>query len=120
VDDQLVATRILSGRGTDQRFAIEADDTVLCADGADATRLVMRVTDEHGNERPFATGVLQLTVDGPVSVVGDKPIALVGGVAAVWLRAGEEPGVATVTALHPRLGDRTVRIRVDKTTGEPW
>jgi beta-galactosidase len=80
----------------------------------------MRVTDEHGNERPFATGVLQLTVDGPVSVVGDKPIALVGGVAAVWLRAGEAPGVATVTAMHPRLGDRTVRIRVDKTTGEPW
>lgn len=118
--DELVATRTLSGRGIDQAFAAHLDDDCLDADGADATRLVLRVSDEHGNDRPFTTGVLQLSAHGPVTIIGDNPIALVGGIAAVWLRAGDEPGAAGVTATHPHLGSVTVRLTLRKVPGEAW
>jgi len=37
----------------------------MLGDGIDATRVVMRVTDEYGAPRPFATGAISLTIDGP-------------------------------------------------------
>jgi beta-galactosidase len=118
--DELVASRTLSGQGIDQEFTVQADDAALGADGADATRLVMRVTDGHGNDRPFTDGVVQLVVNGPLTIVGDNPLALVGGVAVVWLRAGDEPGEATVTATHPTLGSRSVHVTLAEVPGETW
>ncbi len=120
LDDELVITRILSGRGVDHMMSVALDDITLAADGADATRLVMQVTDEYGNARPFATGALQISVTGPATVVGDNPIALTGGVAVVWLRAGEEPGEVGITVTHPTLGATSVGITVQKVAGESW
>ncbi|MDQ6936917.1 MAG: glycoside hydrolase family 2 protein [Actinomycetota bacterium] len=118
--DRLAAVRTLSGRGTDEAFLVEADDADLCADGADATRLVLRVTDAYGNGRPFATGVIAVAVDGPLEVVGENPVPLTGGVAVVWLRATEEPGPARIVATHPTLGPGSVRITVHQAEAEAW
>ena len=118
--DELVVSRTFSGRGTDQRLDVVLDDEELVADGADATRLVVRVTDEFGADRPLACGVVTLDVVGPVTVVGDNPVAVVGGVAAVWLRAGHEPGEARVDVSHPVLGSQRVRVRLVGTAPDPW
>src|SRR6516225_5412198 len=40
-----VIAKTLSGKGIDQRFALLPDETQLNADGADSTRVVLRVTD---------------------------------------------------------------------------
>ena len=80
----------------------------------------MRVTDEFGTDRPLASGVVTLDVVGPVTVVGDNPVAVVGGVAAVWLRAGHEPGEAWVDVSHPVLGSQRVRVRLVSTAPDPW
>jgi beta-galactosidase len=53
-------------------------------------------------------------------VVGDNPVALVGGVAAVWLRAQDTPGQATVDVSHAVLGTRRVSVRLDATAPDPW
>ena len=110
IKGKLVASRNYSGRGVDQKFAIRADDTELNADGADATRLVMRVTDEFGAIRPFANDPIMLALEGPAEIIGDNPFALVGGTGAVWIRAKEEAGTVRLTARHPRLGVQTVTI----------
>src|SRR5690606_37157703 len=86
VGGRLVATRWLSGRAVDARFELTADDLTLLADGRDATRVVVRVVDEYGNRRPYSTGAVTFSVDGPGQLVGENPFALVGGVGAVWLR----------------------------------
>jgi beta-galactosidase len=120
LDGELVISRSFSGRGVDQALDVVVDDDALLADGADTTRLVVRVTDEFGADRPLATGVLTLEVDGPLTVIGDNPLAVVGGVGVVWLRAGSTAGIATVDVSHPVLGTRRVSIRLHASAPDRW
>ncbi|TDE14911.1 glycoside hydrolase family 2 protein [Jiangella asiatica] len=112
LEGRLVTTRRLSGRGVDALFQVEPDDTTLVADGSDATRVVLRVTDEFGNRRPYATGAVSLRVEGPARIIGDNPFALVGGGGAVWLRTTETPGPVRLHAEHTALGAATAEIQV--------
>jgi beta-galactosidase len=107
-----VITRDFSGRGVDAKFTLVPDDTALVADGADSTRVVLRVMDEFGNIRPFAADPVKLEVQGPGELIGDNPFALVGGTGAVWIRAQEEPGQVTLTATHPYLGKQEVQFQI--------
>ena len=107
-----VVAKTLSGKGIDQKFALLADDTQLNGDGADTTRVVLRVTDEFGAIRPFANDAVQLQLEGPAVLIGDNPFALVGGTGAVWIRAKEQAGTARLTAKHPVLGVQQIQIEV--------
>lgn len=112
IKGKLVKTRMYSGLGADQKFEIRADDTELFADGMDATRVVLRVTDEFGNIRPFSTDAIVMALEGPAELIGDNPFGLVAGTGAVWVRAKETAGVVRLTAKHPRLGIQTISIAV--------
>jgi beta-galactosidase len=109
-----VVSRTLSSKGVDQRFHVELDDVELLGNGVDATRAVLLVTDEYGNLRPFATGAVELALEGPGEIVGEHPFALVGGAGAVWLKAGEveNDSILVLRARHPVLGTRSVSLRV--------
>jgi beta-galactosidase len=84
----------------------------LVADGADTTRLVLRVTDEFGAVRPFANDAIKFDLQGPAEIIGDNPFSLIGGTGAIWIRAKEQPGNARITAIHPRLGRQQVEISI--------
>jgi beta-galactosidase len=107
-----VIVKRYSGRGIDQQFSLLPDDTRLFADGADTTRVVLRVTDEFGAIRSLAGEAIQLSVEGPAELIGDNPFALIGGTGAVWLRAKEQAGNVRLTALHPVLGKRQVEFEI--------
>jgi len=114
-----VIARNFSGKGADQKFTAVPDDTRLLADGADTTRVVLRVTDEFGAIKPFANDAIFLAMDGPAEIIGDNPFALIGGTGAVWIRAKEQPGMARLTARHPRLGAQQVEIEIAPAPHEP-
>src|SRR5579863_4742753 len=118
IGGKVVISKSMSGRGVDAKFSVTPDDTELMADGADSTRVVIRVTDEFGAPRPYANDPVTLALEGPATLIGENPIALMGGVCAVWIRAGEEPGAVRLTAKHPRLGSRTVEVRLSRTANE--
>jgi beta-galactosidase len=107
-----VISRSLSGSGVDSQFALLADDHTLAADGADSTRVVLRVTDAFGAIRPYANDPVALTLEGPAELIGDNPFSLIGGTGAVWIRAREQAGAVRLTAKHPRLGSQTVAIEL--------
>jgi beta-galactosidase len=107
-----VISKTYSGRGIDQKFSLRADDVELNADGADTTRVVLRVTDEFDAIRPYANDPIVLTLEGPAELIGDNPFGLVGGTGAVWIRAKEEAGTVRLSARHPRLGNQTVEIAI--------
>ncbi len=113
-----VITRNLSGKGIDQKFAILPDDNNLVADGADTTRVVLRVSDEFGAIRPFADGAVKFDLVGPADLIGDNPFALIGGTGAVWIRAKEYPGTVRLAATHPQLGRQEVTIEIAAVPGE--
>ena len=107
-----VISKRFSGKGVDQKFTLLPDDTNLNADGADSTRVVLRVTDEFGAIRPFANDAVKLVVEGPAVIIGDNPFALIGGTGAIWIRAKEQPGTVTLTATHPQLGTQQLRFEI--------
>jgi len=111
-------SKTLSGKGVDAKFLLLPDDGELKADGADTTRVVMRVTDVSGAVRTYANDPIVLTLEGPAKLIGDNPFALVGGTGAVWIRASEEAGTVRLTAKHPRLGTQTVEIAVSAAAKE--
>lgn len=113
-----VISKSFSGKGVDQKFEIRSDDLELTADGADATRVVFRVTDEFGRIRPIANDAIVLELEGPARLLGDNPFALVGGTGAVWIRALEQAGQATLRAKHPRLGVRQITIQLRRSSPE--
>jgi len=113
-----VISRSFSGRGADRKFALLADDTSLAGDGADTTRVVLRVTDEFGAIRPFAADAVRLEISGPAEIIGDNPFSLVGGQGAIWVRALEVSGKAKLTAIHPTLGAQQVEFDITPTEPE--
>jgi beta-galactosidase len=108
----------LSGSGVSTQFHVKADDSLLVADGADVTRVVMRATDEFGAPRPLADDPIRIHLEGPATLVGPEEISLVGGVAAVWVRSKFVPGTITLTATHPRLGAQSVVITTKSVSSE--
>jgi beta-galactosidase len=118
INGKQVISKTLSGKGVDAKFVLVADDTKLNADGADTTRVVLRVTDEFGAIRPFAGDAIKLELAGPAELIGDNPFALVGGTGAVWVRAKREPGTVRLTATHPFLGKQEVQFALVSTPAE--
>jgi beta-galactosidase len=107
-----VISKTMSGRGVDHKFTILPDDTKLIADGADSTRVVLRVTDEFGATRPFANDAIQFKLEGPAEIIGDNPFALIGGTGAIWIRAKEQQGTVMLTAKHPQLGAQKLQFEI--------
>src|SRR4030088_3563543 len=101
-----------SGKGVGAKFDLLPDDRELIGDGADSTRLVLRVTDEFGAIQPFANDAVRLELEGPADIVGDNPFPLIGGTGAVWIRAKEQPGTVSLKAIHPQLGIRVVEVEI--------
>ena len=87
-----------------------ADDAALQADGIDATRIVYRAVDQVGNLTPFLHEFLKLSVSGPGEIIGPHDIPIIGGTAAVWVKAGTQPGVLTLSATCARFAANDVRI----------
>jgi beta-galactosidase len=112
IGGQRIISRSYSGRGVDHSFNLVPDDTLLLGDGADTTRVVLRVTDEFDAIRPFAADAIRLEITGPAEIIGDNPFSLVGGQGAVWIRALEMSGKARLTAFHPQLGVRQVDFNI--------
>lgn len=112
IGGKVVVTKMMSGKGVDQQLIVAPDDRELIGDGIDATRVVLKVTDEYGAVRPFANAAIALSLQGPAEIVGESPFALFGGVGAVWVKTKATPGLVKLTATHPTLGSKTVEIVV--------
>ncbi|HLY19338.1 MAG TPA: glycoside hydrolase family 2 TIM barrel-domain containing protein [Bryobacteraceae bacterium] len=118
INGQKVISKTMPGNDYDRQMHVEPDDAELLGDGIDATRVVLRVTNEHGGARPFSTGAILLRLEGPGEIIGENPFALAGGVGAVWVRSKEAAGVIRLHARHQYLGEKTVEIRVKAAAAE--
>lgn len=113
INGQPVAEQMIGADGQPDRLLLQADDDVLHADGMDMTRIVFKVVDRYGNVLPYATKVVQFEIEGPGQLIGDNPFALIGGQAAMYLRATHESGTVTIRARAERLEPVSVQVRMD-------
>ena len=75
--------------------------------------MVFRAVDAYGNQRRYFAGEVALTLSGPGTLIGDNPFDFggYGGLGATWVRSvARRPGVITVSAEHPALGQADVQI----------
>jgi beta-galactosidase len=110
INGQQVAERHYITGGLPHHLILQADDSELHADGADMTRVMCRVADEVGNRVPYSNTIVTFTIDGPGDLIGENPLMLPGGQAAVYVKAPPIAGIITVTASAPGLGSVSVRV----------
>lgn len=110
IDDRLVGVRCYAGDRHGDSLTLTPDHTVLVADGVDATRVAVAVTDRFGEWRGAAQARITFEVSGPGTLLGDNPLdlELTGGAAAVWVRtmAGTE-GRIVLRVVDPALAAAT-------------
>lgn len=111
-----VIERRVSEDGVPAKLHFHADDDSLIADGADMTRLALRITDRFDNVLPFASQPVSLTLQGPAELVGENPFSMPGGRGALYLRATRRAGRVIVTARTPRLPSQQVIIEIQPMT----
>lgn len=122
VGGKMVGSRRFAADPSGDRLQVSGDDDRIVADGADATRVVFRAVDTYGAPRPYVTGDVTLTVQGPADLIGEVtfPFAANGGVGACWLRSRPgQTGTVTLHATHPTLGSGSVTVVVAQAPATP-
>jgi beta-galactosidase len=95
---QAVAEERLTTDKLPAALTLQPDDAELYADGADMTRVVFQLVDAFGHRLPHAHAVVTFSVEGDAELIGTNPFPLVGGQAAVYLKARHTAGAVTVRA----------------------
>src|SRR5690606_16901115 len=98
VNDEPVIEQSIDADGVPARLELSSDDAELRADGADMTRITFRIVDKYGNVLPYSSAVVTLDAEGQADIVGDTLFPLIGGQAAVYLRARRDAGEIVVRA----------------------
>lgn len=109
---QQVAEQRFSAHGLPYALTLTADDAQINADGADMTRLVFKIVDQYGNRLPYTQSVITFEVEGEADLIGENPFPLMGGQAAVYLKARKQKGLVTVRASTALLGVAEVQVMV--------
>jgi len=110
VDGVAVTEVRMRANGLPHILTMQSDDSTLHADGADMTRLVFKVVDSYGNRLAHADPIVTFTIEGEGELIGDNPFCLIGGQAAMYVKATHTPGTITVRASSPRLASVEVTI----------
>ncbi|MEO1440760.1 MAG: glycoside hydrolase family 2 TIM barrel-domain containing protein [Chloroflexota bacterium] len=126
INGEQVAEQQISSDGVPEQLIMKADFPELKADGADMTRITVRITDEFGNTLPYAQNAVMFEMKFEPSdagardamplplrdpqLIGENPLVLPGGQGGVYLRAGHAPGTVTITAKSGRFEPQTVTI----------
>jgi beta-galactosidase len=117
---KVVASLQMSADTSTDRLVLDLEDPSITGDGSDATRLGFRALDAYGNQRPYVSGDVTVSLTGPAAIVGQNPFAFetYGGVGAVVIRSeAGRSGQVTVSADHPTLGTVSTTLTVTTATG---
>lgn len=108
---EIVAEQRIAADGIPHALTLTADDLTLDADGTDMTRLLFQIVDPYGNPLPYATSIVSFTLEGDATLIGENPFPLVGGGAALYVKAGHTPSEIIVRASAPRLDSVEIRLQ---------
>jgi beta-galactosidase len=121
VGGQLVGSVSMSADPARDQLSLVVEDASIEGDGSDMTRITFRALDAYGNQRPYPTGDVALTLTGPGTLIGQNPFefATYGGVGGAFIRSQRgSSGLVTVTAEHPTLGQAAASVLVTPPSGE--
>lgn len=103
INGEAVAEQRMAAGGLPSALLLTLDDAELRADGADMTRLAFSIVDKYGSRLPFTNQIVSFELAGPAELIGENPFAVMGGQAALYVKAQRQPGTVTIRATTPRL-----------------
>lgn len=112
VNGEAVAERCIAADGLPHALELTTDTHELLADGADMTRLIVRIVDRFGNRLPYTQSAIRFELSGPAQLIGENPFAMMGGQGALFVKAQHEPGTVTVRATTGRLAPAEVTLTI--------
>ena len=78
----------------------------------DMTTIRITAIDEYGNLLNYSNEPIQITVEGPVEIVGPTVVPLRGGMGGTYIKTTGKEGNATVTVSNPQLGEVKIALEV--------
>jgi beta-galactosidase len=113
VNDEAVVEQKYSPERVPNKLVAYVEDSQIFADGADMTRLQFKITDPYGNRLPYAIQAVNFELlEGDVELIGENPFPLVGGQAALFIKARRTPGPVRVRLSSFRLQPVEVTLEV--------
>ena len=90
---------------TQSKLHVQADRLMLEEDETyDVVEVMIQAVDEHEQLLPYAHDVITLRVEGPLEIIGETSLALIGGARGVYLKTKQVAGHATLYIQSKHLG----------------
>ena len=110
LDGKVVAEVRLSGNPLPTTLEVQVDDTELCADEKDTTRVIVRLLDQVGRVLPFIDDHVNVRVSGAARLLGPAILPVKGGIAGFWIETTGDAGPITVDVETRRLGSQHLEL----------
>jgi len=114
IDDQEICEHTIYPFTEPDKLKIKADNKVLKADGADLTRLEIRLVDKNEQTLILAHNPIFFKIEGPGEIIGETPFSLEAGRGAVYIKSKREPGVIKIKAQSPNYESKVIEIKTEK------
>lgn len=95
------------------RLAVKTDHTRLVENKSyDVAEIRIQMQDEHENLLNFCNEPLRLSVEGPITLIGDSLISLKGGMAGIYVKTMREAGNAALMIHSAQAGEVRIEFEV--------
>lgn len=111
-DGKVVKTLIKTTMNT-PRLKAEVSSKILEEKNSyDVAAVRIRAVDENDNVLYYCGEALELSVEGPIELIGPRMVPLRGGMTGTYVKTIGEKGIGILTISNPQLGEVTVEFEV--------
>lgn len=109
---ELVAQQKIASDHLPHALHVMSNTSYLLADGADSARIAVQVVDRYGNVLPYQPLLVEWVLDGDAELIGENPLALLGGQGACFVKAGHTVGEVNIRVRTTGLSPASVRLKL--------
>ena len=99
----LVAEHQFSADHLPDHLRLTTHTRQLEPDGIDMARIAVQIVDKYGNVLPYQMRIVQFSLEGDATLIGENPLPLLGGQGACFIKSGYSQGVVVLHAHTPGL-----------------
>jgi beta-galactosidase len=112
VNGEVKNTVKLSNNPMPSELVIDVDDVELSSKEKDATRVIIKVVDQFGNEMPYVEEIIDLELEGVGRIIGPSRFVLTGGSRGFYVETFNKKGDILIKIKSTLFGDKEVKVTV--------
>ena len=114
VKDGEVVKTVIKTTMNKPSLAVEVSSHVLVEKNSyDVAAVRIRAVDENDNTLYYCGEALELSVEGPIKLIGPRIVPLRGGMSGTYVKTIGEKGTGILTISNPQLGNRKVVFNIE-------